>query len=433
MTYSEAVAFLYDRLPAFERGDGPKAIKPGLDNIRRLMVELGDPHTKFPSIHVGGTNGKGSTSHMLAAVYQAAGYTVGLHTSPHLKSFTERIRINGQPIPEADVVDFVRQNQAAIETIEPSFFEVSVAMAFDYFARMQVDLAIIEVGLGGRLDSTNIITPVLSVITNVGLDHQEFLGDTLEAIATEKAGIIKSGVPVVISEYQAEVVDIWKSTAIRLNCKLYMSTEYVKLNNIDKLTNRYFIEQCDLYNVNRPVNYIVKLDLLGSYQQKNVGGVLVVLNVLTNVFPVSQLAIEQGLAQVTTRTGLKGRWQVLGDKPLLVADTAHNLPGIEAVLAMVNTQVYQRLHIILGVVADKDIDSMLASLPKDALYYFCAFRSMRAKPAGDLMNQAGAIGLVGAAFDSVNEAIAAVQRLAAPDDLILVTGSTYLVAEIDSL
>ncbi len=435
MTYSDVITFLYNRLPAFERDGNTTSIKPGLANISRLMERLGNPHTTFKSIHIGGTNGKGSTSHMLAAVYQAAGYKVGLYTSPHLKSFTERIRLNGQPIPEADVVAFVDQHQAQIVEIGCSFFEVTVAMAFDYFARMQVDLAIIEVGLGGRLDSTNIITPVLSLITNIGLDHQEILGDTLEAIAEEKAGIIKPGVPVVISEYQESLINIWQLFTSKLSCKLYIANQLIKLTRTNQFNN-CLIEQFEFdqqLDATNQFNYNVKLDLLGEYQRKNVAGVLIAIAVLTNIIPVRKEAIQHGLAHVSDLTGFKGRWQVLGHYPLIVADTAHNLPGIEVVMSMVYKQTYRQLHILLGVVADKNIEAVLLVLPKDAVYYFCSFQSSRAKPGSVLLEQAKPFGLIGTSFTEVNEAITSARLAAAPNDLILITGSTYLIAEVDEL
>jgi dihydrofolate synthase / folylpolyglutamate synthase len=433
MTYSEATAFLYDRLPAYERGDGVKAIKPGLTNIRALAHALGDPHTRFPSIHVGGTNGKGSTSHMLAAVYQAAGYRVGLYTSPHLTSFTERIRLNGEPISETAVAAFVGTHQGLIEAIGPSFFEVTVAMAFDYFSQNQVDLAIVEVGLGGRLDSTNIITPVLSIITNIGLDHQEVLGHTLDRIAEEKAGIIKPGVPVVISEYQEEVQSIFLQKSIINESKLYNVNDILSINNnVNELNVNLIDGESPLFCSLLAINPFT-LDLSGAYQQKNVGAVLTTVAVLADQFPVSAMAVRAGLANVTRSTGLRGRWQVLDQQPLVVADTAHNLPGIEAALVTGRRFNPYRLHMVVGLVADKDTNPLLAVLPTDAVYYFCDFTSLRAMPAADLQQRAAVYGLSGKVFTSVNAGLRAARMVAGVNDLILITGSTYLVAEVDGL
>jgi dihydrofolate synthase / folylpolyglutamate synthase len=430
MNYQAVTRYLYGRLPSYERGDGVKAIKPGLTNIRLLTDALGQPHTKFPSIHVGGTNGKGSSSHMLAAVYQAAGYKVGLYTSPHLKSFTERIRINGQPIPEQAVQEFVIAQQSLIESSGSSFFEVTVAMAFDYFARMQVDLAVIEVGLGGRLDSTNIITPILSLITNIGFDHQEILGNTLVEIAAEKAGIIKPGVPVVISEFQQELAWLWEQKARESQARLVYGSGQVDSAGFYSPLIRDDRSVSALKGVN--IN-MIRLDLLGYYQRKNLAGVLTCIDLLSDSFPVGERALTQGLANVVKTTGLKGRWQTLAQNPLTIVDVAHNLSGLLTALDTLSKESYNQLRVVFGVVSDKDMKPMMAILPKNAIYYFCGFSSPRAKPVNELSTEAGMFGLFGRSFSSADLAISAARNESAFSDLVLVIGSTYLVSDISSL
>ncbi len=428
MQYEEAIDYLYSRLPVFHR-IGPKALKPGLGNTLLLCEALGNPQQRFTSIHVAGTNGKGSTSHMLAAVYQSAGYKVGLYTSPHLKSFTERIRLNGQPIAEDKVARFVTRYQALIETIEPSFFELTVAMSFDFFAREAVDVAIIEVGLGGRLDSTNVITPVISVITNIGYDHTDILGDTLPQIASEKAGIIKQGVPVVIGETHPETADVFRSTAESLRAPILFADQQYSVQD------KGVVEGIRHVRVSRDsgVEQRFTLDLLGNYQLNNLVTVLATAAILQPVFPVSLATQQAGLTSVTSLTGLKGRFQTLQDHPKVIADTAHNQPGLEALFESIRSIRHTTLRIIIGVVADKDRDYMLAVLPLTAVYYFCQAQTPRSLPADLLQAEAAQAGRIGEVFTDVNRALAAALQQASGDDLILITGSNYIIAELTNL
>lgn len=441
MQYQEALDYLYSRLPVFHR-IGPKALKPGLGNTERLCEALGQPQRQFRSIHVGGTNGKGSTSHMLAAVYQSAGYRVGLYTSPHLKSFTERIRLNGQAIPEADVAAFVSTHQPLIEAVEPSFFELTVAMAFDYFARARVDLAIIEVGLGGRLDSTNVITPCVSVITNIGLDHTDILGDTLPQIAREKAGIIKTGVPVVIGETQPETAAIFRETAGALNAPLVFADQRYRVRDagLEAGVRRVDVRVAGggaIKGTGDPASFSLtgnyRLDLTGLYQLPNLATVLATVEAVQEVWPVSPVALTTGLASVGAQTGLLGRFQRLRDAPTVIADTAHNPPGLQALFTTVNSLTYSNLRIVIGLVADKDRTRILQTLPETARYYFCQAQTPRSLMASDLRTEAAAVGRLGEAYTDVNEALSAALQQSTPEDLILITGSNYIVAELTSL
>ena len=430
MNYPEALDYLYSRLPVFHR-IGPKALKPGLGNTLRLCDAVGNPQHQFRSIHVAGTNGKGSTSHMLASVYQVTGYRVGLYTSPHLKFFTERIRLNGQPIAEGEVAQFVTEHQALIETVEPSFFELTVAMAFDYFARQAVDVAIIEVGLGGRLDSTNVITPLISVITNIGYDHTDILGDTLPQIASEKAGIIKPGVPVVVSETQPEIDAVFRETAALANAPIRFADQVYTVED-DGISNG--LRQVRVRNTNQSTASVTyQLDLLGGYQLRNVAGVLAAVETLQPIFPVPEEALQQGLATVGFSTGLKGRFQILRQSPLVIADTAHNLPGLQALFAVVATYSYASLRIVIGLVADKDRASVLACLPKQATYYFCQAQTPRSLPTETLLAEATQRGLTGTGYPDVDTALTAALSQSTAADLILVTGSNYIIAELTDL
>ncbi|WP_375445579.1 bifunctional folylpolyglutamate synthase/dihydrofolate synthase [uncultured Fibrella sp.] len=430
MTYNEAISYLYDRLPVFHRV-GVSAYKPGLTNVLALCEALGNPQHQFRSIHVAGTNGKGSTSHLLASIYQLAGYRVGLYTSPHLKSFTERIRLGGLPIPEADVAQFVRNHRPLIETIEPSFFEVTVAMAFDFFAREQVDLAIVEVGLGGRLDSTNIITPMASVITNIGWDHVEVLGDTLPKIAAEKSGIIKPNVPVVIGESQSETSPVFTAIAEANQSPIVFADQQWHLADSGLANGVRKVLCYHLHTDEQPVT--VDLPLTGLYQLANLKTVLATVEVIQSAYPVHQKALVDGCRLVTAQTGLKGRFQWLQQRPIVIADTAHNKPGIEALLATVQTIPHRALRLVIGFVRDKDVLAVLALLPTNAIYYFCQADSPRALPVDELVSLAGSVGLAGVGYADVNLALAAASQEADPDDFILITGSTYVVAEVNSL
>ena len=424
MTYSEAIQYLYDSAPAFHLV-GADAYKPGLDNVLALMEQFGNPHTKFRSIHVAGTNGKGSTSHLIAAVLQTAGYKVGLYTSPHLVDFRERIRINGQPIPKEKVVAFAERIldfRFQISGFKYSFFELTTALAFDYFAREQVDIAVVEVGLGGRLDATNIITPLVSVITNIGFDHTEFLGHTLKDIAREKAGIIKPGVPCVIGETDPETEPVfieaakqnglWGEGLETTDCRIW------------------FADQCG-YMRKRRQREAPECQLKGLYQDKNQQTAYIALQVLRNYTPytlhLTPYTISEGFANVGTLTGLRGRWEVLRDKPLTICDTGHNSHGIKYVaeqLRALNIK-HSTLHIVFGMVNDKDIDIVLNLLPKDAQYYFTQAKTHRAIPASELQVKFGA----GQAFPTVIEAVQAAQKEATDEDIIFIGGSNYVVGE----
>ncbi|RAK00487.1 dihydrofolate synthase/folylpolyglutamate synthase [Larkinella arboricola] len=438
MTYSETIEYLYAQLPVFHRV-GAKAIKPGLDNIRKLCDYLGNPQDTFRSIHVGGTNGKGSSSHLLAAVLQSAGYKTGLYTSPHLKSFTERIRIDGLPMPEKGVADFVDRHRAFIEDLKPSFFEVTVGMAFDYFARQNVDIAVIEVGLGGRLDSTNVITPLVSLITNIGWDHSDILGDSLEQIAYEKAGIIKPGVPVVVSEHDPETDAVFRSRAEECGSPLLFGSDLFVVNNLGVSGRGREITVDTLDEKEVPL----ALGLLGTYQLKNVAGVLSVLKVLSSSsfhpnptfekLHIPSVAVEDGLAHVVERTGLKGRWQFLQRNPTVICDTGHNEPGIRSVMESLQTVSYRQLHLVVGFVKDKDLSRFIRLFPKEARYYFCQPDLPRALDADLLAEEFLAHGLVGEVSKDVNQALKTALSRAQPDDCILVTGSTYVVAELNQL
>jgi dihydrofolate synthase/folylpolyglutamate synthase len=429
MQYAEALDYLYSRLPVFHR-IGPKALKPGLGNTLVLCEAMGNPHQRFRSIHVAGTNGKGSTSHMLAAIYQSAGYRVGLYTSPHLKSFTERIRLNGQPMAEEAVAHFVNTYQTVIESIEPSFFEVTVAMAFDYFARQQVDLAIIETGLGGRLDSTNVITPEASLITNIAYDHTDILGDTLPQIAAEKAGIIKAGVPVVVGESNPETDLVFSKTATVLKSPLsFADLLYtVQDKGIHAGKREVLVKQAQATE-----EQVFQLDLVGRYQLKNLPAVLAIVDILQPIWPVSAEIQRNALAMVSELTGLKGRFQTLQTSPMVIADTAHNEAGLAALFETVASFPYRTLRIVLGLVADKDRSRILDALPQRAVYYFCQAQTPRSLPTDLLQTEAAQANRIGAAFPDVNLALTAALTDASPNDLILVTGSNYTIAELTNL
>jgi dihydrofolate synthase/folylpolyglutamate synthase len=426
MNYSQTLDYLYNKLPMFTR-IGAAAIKKDLDNTLLLCEHAGNPQERFKTIHVAGTNGKGSTSHMLAAILQKAGYKTGLYTSPHLKDFRERIRINGQMMPEQAVVEFTEREKDKIEEISPSFFEVTVAMAFDYFAEEQVDVAVIEVGLGGRLDSTNIITPELSVITNISLDHTNLLGNTLQEIAAEKAGIIKPGVPVVIGEKQNESAPVFISKAEQTSSELVFASTDLRLDDV-RNEGTYLL--ASIYKNNARIYKDLKLDLTGRYQLKNVLTVIQAVNLLNNLdFIIPEEAVYNGLANTIGITGLQGRWQTLSRDPLVICDTGHNIAGIQEVLQNIQATPYKKLHIVIGMLKDKDVSSVLQLLPASASYYFCEPMLERALPAAELALQAAKFNLKGKAFDTVVLALDAARNSADPQDLIFVGGSTFVVAE----
>lgn len=428
MTYQQTLEYLYKELPMFQRV-GPAALKADLRNTILLCESLGNPQHKFKSIHVGGTNGKGSSSHMIAAILQSSGYTTGLYTSPHLKEFTERIRLNGVEISSSEVVDFVERIKPQIQEIKPSFFEITVAMAFDFFARQKVDFAVIEVGLGGRLDSTNVIDPLVSLITNIGYDHKDLLGGTLSAIASEKAGIIKQNGRAVISERQSEIEEVFFRKAASVNSSIKFAQDRYKIARSVEDRDTFIVQQ-----EGSPVNIHLKSELVGGYQTKNIAGVLAVVDELVELgYGISQEAIKKGIAETVTLTGLKGRWQQLGEKPLIYCDTAHNAEGIIEVLKIIETIPYNKLHIVFGMVKDKDIDSVLSLLPKNGTYYFCAAAIPRALDASTLATRAAALNLKGKTISKVSDAIKTAKSMAGPDDLIFIGGSTFVVAEVEEL
>ena len=459
MTYAQTIDYLYASQPAFHLV-GASAYKPGLDNTYRLMAHLGNPHEQLRAVHVAGTNGKGSTSHLLAAALQAQGYKVGLFTSPHLVDFRERIRISGEMIPKETVVQFVADHRAFLDELRPSFFETTMALAFWYFAQQQVDIAVVEVGLGGRLDSTNILTPLLSVITNIGIDHTEFLGDTLTQIAGEKAGIMKPHVPCVIGETHPETQEVFLARAGA--CEILgagLETTDCRL---------WFADQCG-YMRKRRLKEEPECQLQGVYQDKNQQTAFVALQVLRNVcgIELSKESIAKGFAEVCTLTGLRGRWEVLSHSPLTICDTGHNGHGIRYVAEQLRTTLNNStpsLHIILGMVNDKDIDTVLGLLPTEAVYYFTQPATSRALPAEELLrrwqvicasrlsgNPENARGVLGCSsplassplassplashlspncYSTVREALAAAQEAATADDIIFIGGSNYVVGEV---
>ena len=427
MNYRETLDYLYNRLPMFTR-DGAAAYKKDLTNTLVLCSSLGDPQHQFRSVHIAGTNGKGSTSHSLAAILQVSGYKTGLYTSPHLVDFRERIRINGQMIPEKKVIDFVESNKSTIELIQPSFFEVTVALAFEYFASEKVDIAVIETGLGGRLDSTNVVNPLLSVITNIGKDHTNMLGDTLGEIAGEKAGIIKKGVPVVISEYQEEVADVFRKKAAETGSELIFASSCLHVNAVERDMAQQTIE-VGAKDIRDTITY--EFDLLGTYQSKNLLGVLAAVDQLRSLgWSLPQDSVQAALSKVRKLTGLRGRWEVLGHSPLLVCDTGHNADGWKEVMQNINRTPHHNLHLVLGVMADKDLDEMLPVLPLEAKYYFCQVDLPRAMPARELAQKAEAYGLLGQYYDNVLAATAEALKMADSQDLIFVGGSTFIVGDL---
>lgn len=402
MTYKETLAWMFAQLPMYQE-KGKKAFHSKLDGIIALCDRLGDPHLRFKSIHVAGTNGKGSSSHMLASVLQEAGYKVGLYTSPHLKDFRERIRINGTPVDEHFVIDFITEYKPFIAINRFSFFEMTVGMAFDYFAKEKVDIAVIEVGLGGRLDSTNIITPEIALITNIGYDHMDMLGDTLDKIAFEKAGVIKENVPVVVSEYQRDIAWVFEKRAKEKSAELSFASK----SDLPPYTT----------------------SLLGDYQQRNIKGVLETLNRLPG-FVVKSEDIQKGLRHVNRNTGLQGRWQVLKENPKVICDTAHNKEGLVLALEQLMKQPFERLHLVLGFVKEKDLDAILPLFPKNANYYFCKPNIPRGLDARILAHSAKKFGLDGKVFASVQDAYKAVNEDASYCDVIFVGGSNFTVAEV---
>ena len=429
-TYQEVLDYLYSQLPMFQR-TGAAAYKDNLDNTIRLDEMFAHPHQSFKTIHVAGTNGKGSVSHMLDSVLQEAGYKTGLYTSPHLKDFRERIRVNGVMINEDAVVQFTElfQQKNEIEKLEPSFFELTVLMAFDYFRSRKVDVAVIEVGLGGRLDSTNIITPEISVITNISFDHMYLLGNTLPKIAAEKAGIIKKGVPVVIGETSPETSLVFEQFAEKMQTKLvFADQEYRADYSMLTLDGK---QSLNIRKNNQLFYLDLKLDLLGIYQRHNVPTVLKAIDLLNeNGWDLSENQIRKGLLNVIRNTGLLGRWQIIGHNPLVICDTGHNPAGIKLVVEQINQTAWKHLHMVIGMVNDKDQDEVLSLLPANATYYFTKASIPRAAEPEVLALKAKPFGLKGICYSTVKQAVSAARENSGESDLIFIGGSTFVVAEI---
>ncbi len=430
MTYSEAVTFLYQQLPTYQR-IGKSAFKADLINTRRLVEHLGNPNDRFPSVHIAGTNGKGSSAHCLAAVLQSAGYRTGLYTSPHLKSFTERIRVDGQEISEAAVADFVRREQEFITQVSPSFFELTVALAFQHFAQQQVDIAVVEVGLGGRLDSTNIITPEVSLITNIDYDHTDLLGETLPEIAGEKAGIIKPGVPVVIGQRHPETEAVFQRVAEAQDAPLFFAEDYYLVIDAEQLPEGQRI-RLNQGATQQEVSFFLSLG--GPYQKLNLSGVLLTIDQLREQgWAIPAEAITAGLGRVSELTGLRGRWQVLGHRPLCIADTGHNAAAWHQTLEQLRGYDAPQIHFVLGVSQGKDVEALLRLLPRDGKYYFCQAAIPRSLPAVVLAAEAKQHFLGGEVIEDVQAAYEQARRNAQPDDLVWVGGSSFVVAELSAL
>ena len=426
MTYQETIDYLFNSTPLFQNV-GKDAYKEGLENTLLLDEHFGHPHRQFKTIHVAGTNGKGSCSHTLAAILQSAGYKVGLYTSPHLVDFRERIRINGTPVSEAYVIDFVENHRAFFEPLHPSFFELTTAMAFNYFAEQQVDVSVIEVGLGGRLDCTNIIRPDLCVITNISFDHVQFLGDTLAKIASEKAGIIKEGIPVVIGETTPETKPVFAEKAIQVNAPIHFAEEeqFLLESSINEQGKRIYQtkEYADLEG-----------ELGGLCQIKNTNTLLSAIRILQDIgYNINDTHVREGFAHVCSLTGLMGRWQKILETPVAFCDTGHNKAGIQYIVEQLSRQTYRQLHIVMGMVNDKDISGVLAMLPKDAIYYFTKASVSRALNENEVKRLAGEAGLEGNTYPSVKDAFEAAQASAHPDDFIFIGGSTFIVADLLSI
>lgn len=429
MNYPETIQWLYEQLPMFSR-IGQAAYKTDLHNTIALCNLIGNPQEKFQSVHIAGTNGKGSTSHMLAAIFQTAGYKTGLYTSPHIHDFRERIRINGEMISEEAVVGFVARMKGACNDIQPSFFELTVAMAFDYFAEEKVDIAIIETGLGGRLDSTNIITPVLSVITNISWDHMNLLGDSLEKIAREKAGIIKNGVPVVVGEMIPETRPVFESKARDTGSVLYEANEYFDVLSSQYKDGLMICEVSDKKN-HRTIAY--PLDLTGNYQKQNLCTVLTATRVLNKSgFHLADEQVQSALIAVRKSTGLAGRWDLISRKPDLILDVGHNKDGIAKILSQLAEQYpHGNWHFVMGFVQDKELTGVLSLFDPAKKYYFTQAHIPRALPASILREQASALGLHGESFENVNAAVQSALGRASKDDVVIVCGSFFVIAELD--
>lgn len=423
MTYEETLHYLYTSTPLFQNV-GKDAYKEGLENTYELDKHFGHSHKQFKTIHIAGTNGKGSCSHTLAAILQSAGYKTGLYTSPHLVDFRERIRVNGTPVPKDYVTSFVEENRSFFEPLHPSFFELTTAMAFKYFAEQHVDVAIIEVGLGGRLDCTNIITPDMCIITNISFDHTQFLGNTLEKIAKEKAGIIKSGIPVVIGETSTETRTVFQNKAAETHAPITFAEDESLVEDWKTGTDGYRIYQTKNYAD-------LKGELGGLYQIKNTNTILTAVRQLKQIgYTITEQDIRNGFANVCKLTGLMGRWQTIETSPKVICDTGHNVGGISYIVEQLKHETYKHLHIVIGMVNDKDISGVLSLLPKDADYYFTQASVKRALPAEEMAQKAYAANLQGSYYDNVQTALEAAKAKADKDDLIFVGGSSFIVADL---
>ena len=427
MNYAETTNWMFNKFPMYQK-IGASAYKPDLGNIKELLDFLGNPQNSFKTVHVAGTNGKGTVSHTLASIFQECGYKTGLYTSPHLIDYRERIRINGQMIPEQNVIDFIGNNKEKFEEMQLSFFEMATGMAFDYFAKEKVDIAIIEVGLGGRLDSTNVINPELSVITNISLDHVAMLGNTLAEIAVEKAGIIKPNTPVVIGETQPETKDVFINKAKECNAPIYFADQIVDCDKIHIESLDY--QKFDIWKNNELYLEAVEFPLLGYYQKKNLATVICAVDVLKEKFNIDEKNLVNGLEFVVKNTNLMGRWQVLGRQPLVVADTGHNVGGIKEIVMQLSDMSFRKLHFVLGCVNDKDIDGILHLLPHYAEYYFCKADIPRGLDANILAAKALEAGLRGNVYESVQQAYNSALNNAHFDDVVFIGGSNFTVAEV---
>lgn len=427
MNYKETIEYLYSQLPVYHR-IGKAAYKDGLENMYALDEVLGHPHRKFRTVHIAGTNGKGSVSHMLASILQEAGYKTALYTSPHLKDYRERIKINGEMIPENEVVAFVENNKSVLESVMPSFFEMSVAMAFDFFARSEVEVAVIEVGLGGRLDSTNIITPLLSVITNIGHDHMNLLGDSIEKIAFEKAGIIKESVPVIIGEKQHLPAKVFIDKAALMTSEISFA-EYSWVCRLEDLDTDTGFRKFSLTSLKDQHTIYGEIPLGGDYQSKNIQCVAASADFLAIHFNISQANFTEGIRKTIINTGLNGRWQIMGKAPLIVCDTGHNKEGLEWVIRQIQNTRKDKLHMVIGFVNDKELDSVLPLFPGDAIYYFTKASVQRALDENILQSEASRFGLAGESFENVGQAISKARTNAGKNDMIFIGGSTFIVAD----
>ena len=427
MNYTETTDWMFNKFPMYQK-IGAKAYKPDLGNIVELLDFLGNPEKKFKTVHVAGTNGKGTVSHTLASIFQECGYKTGLYTSPHLLDFRERIRINGQMIDEQSVIDFIGNNKEKFEEMQLSFFEMATGMAFDYFAREKVDIAIIEVGLGGRLDSTNVIMPELSVITNISLDHVNMLGNTLAEIAAEKAGIIKPNTPVVIGETQPETKDVFIAKAKECNAPIYFADEIIDCDKIHIESLDY--QKFDIWKNSELYIEAVEFPLLGYYQKKNLATVICAVEILKEKFNIDKKDIVNGLEFVVKNTNLMGRWQILSRQPLVIADTGHNVGGVKEIVMQLSDMTFRKLHFVLGCVNDKDIDGILNLLPHYAEYYFCKADIPRGLDANILAAKALEVGLRGNVYESVQQAYNSALNNAHFDDVVFIGGSNFTVAEV---